>query len=108
MAGFNLPPGCSVRDIPGNGDESCQVCGQHEESCICPECPVCKQFGNPDCYKRKGFKNHGLIMSNEQLESLTKILNEIERQDKEEAEFYAEFYDSADLAAQQSLEDSFD
>jgi hypothetical protein len=54
VTGWNLPPGCSVRDIPGNGpeDETCLCCGRDAADCICPECPVCQHAcqGDPACY----------------------------------------------------------
>lgn len=79
MTSWNMPPGCNVRDIPGNNaDETCEVCGQGLDDCICPECPVCFSVGDPACYadnhihgnawcayrysdERDG--NHGLIRS---------------------------------------------
>lgn len=61
MTGFNLPPGCNVSDIPGNGDESCQVCFRPIEICICPECSVCQTYGDPICYVQ-----HGLVFSDQQ------------------------------------------
>ena len=45
MSGYNLPPGVSVRDLPGNGPEQgehsaeCKRynrgCSRHESDCIC-------------------------------------------------------------------------
>jgi hypothetical protein len=66
MAGFNLPPGCSVSDIPGNGPTPpCEVCGgnpdadNHEQTpCICPECPECGEYGNPNCYEAHGLRRN--------------------------------------------------
>lgn len=29
----------------------CEVCCLSVDLCICPECPHCKQVGNPKCYK---------------------------------------------------------
>lgn len=45
-------------------DELCEVCGLWLDDCICPECPVCGQFGNPMCYD-----DHGLILTSEQVAS---------------------------------------
>jgi hypothetical protein len=37
--GWSYPPGCS--GPPDDGPEPpCQVCGEYEEKCKCPECPV--------------------------------------------------------------------
>ena len=64
--GWNLPPGCSYSDLPGNQpDFPCEVCGKMPDACICPECPECGQFGNPECYTK-----HGLVMTQEQIDSL--------------------------------------
>jgi hypothetical protein len=53
MTGWNMPPGCNVRDIPGCGDESqCDCCGHDTADCICPECPKCNDYGNLECYKQ--------------------------------------------------------
>jgi hypothetical protein len=51
MTGWNMPPGCNVRDIPGQEDYPCECCGHDSADCICPECPVCKESGNKECYK---------------------------------------------------------
>lgn len=48
-----MPPGCNVRDIPGNEEYPCECCGHDAADCICPECPVCKESGNTDCYQKK-------------------------------------------------------
>lgn len=65
---FNLPPGCRVSDIPGNGPcPPCDVCGGDPDkqkppgNCICPECPVCGDYGNPACYQ-----DHGMVKTLEQ------------------------------------------
>ena len=35
----------------------CETCGAtHEDDCICKECPVCEEYGNPNCYKEHGMK----------------------------------------------------
>jgi hypothetical protein len=66
MSGFNLPPGCSVRDIPGNDyDPPCDVCGQ---DCICPECPICGTAGDPGCYEQ-----HGMTRTQEQIDGLAAL-----------------------------------
>jgi len=57
--GSSYPPGCS--GTPYDNDYPCEVCGETEDNCICPECPVCGEVGNPDCYIE-----HGMILSDEQ------------------------------------------
>ncbi len=66
MSGYNLPPGCSVRDLPGCADEMpCAVCGEHELSCECPECSVCRTIGDEYCYLC-----HGMVRTKKQIASL--------------------------------------
>lgn len=62
--GWSLPPGVSMRDIdPDPGP--CQVCGRDPSGdCLCPECPTCGVFGDPECYEK-----HGLVRTPEQIES---------------------------------------
>ena len=55
--GWSYPPGCSG---PPEHDIYCQVCGEHEDKCDCPECEICGDFGNPECYEK-----HGLIKGKE-------------------------------------------
>lgn len=68
MGAFNMPPGCSPRDIPGNdADESCAVCCQFIDDCKCPECPTCGSVGDPRCYEDiepdELIKSHGMRLS---------------------------------------------
>ena len=51
--GWSYPPGCSG---PPDDDWDCEVCGEPTDNCICPECPVCEDIGNPDCYVNHGLK----------------------------------------------------
>jgi hypothetical protein len=41
-------------------DEPCEICGGwtdgDEPECICPECDVCGEYGNPECYQRHGLR----------------------------------------------------
>ena len=57
--GWDYPPG--VSSLPWDHDYPCDVCGEFEDDCICPECPVCGDFGNASCYPM-----HGLHRSHEQ------------------------------------------
>lgn len=80
MSGFNLPPGCSNRDIENSfGIEGpCECCGKDIDNCICPECPVCSTFGDKKCYCEGG---HGLVYTPEQLAGqaeLKKYMEEME------------------------------
>jgi len=50
---------------PDWDEEPCSCCGKAIDDCICPECPVCEEYGNPECYKE-----HGLKYSAEQVEGM--------------------------------------
>lgn len=60
LFGWSYPPGCT-----GPPDEPilCEVCGL-EDDCICPECPVCGEQGNPACYD-----THGLVRTAKQVQA---------------------------------------
>ena len=60
--GWDYPPGCSG---PPDYDVPCDICGEEVDDCICPECPVCGSYGDPDCYI-----NHGMRRTEEQKFSL--------------------------------------
>ena len=62
--GWDLPPGCSTRDLPGNQSYPCDVCGRLDDDCICPECFVCGSVFTISCY-RAGH----LVLSQEQIKS---------------------------------------
>lgn len=42
----------------------CEMCGNECGSCICGECPICGEAGNPECYKE-----HGMEETDEQVQS---------------------------------------
>lgn len=67
LFGWDLPPGCTMRDIDEQAGvgEICEVCGYVVEKCICAECPVCSENGNPNCYGDT-VHAHGLEKSKEQ------------------------------------------
>lgn len=50
--GWWYPPGAANDpNAPYNQeDPPCEVCGQWPDDCVCPECPVCGDYGNPVCY----------------------------------------------------------
>lgn len=69
LFGWDYPPG--VSKLPWDEEYPCEVCGQSVDECICPECLVCEEWGNPQCYI-----HHGLHRTEEQ-----KFLKEVaERQ----------------------------
>jgi len=57
--GWSYPPGCS--GLPWDEEGPCEVCGNVVDNCICPECPECGSYGDPNCYP-----SHGLHRSFEQ------------------------------------------
>jgi hypothetical protein len=59
--GWSLPPGVTMNDIDPP-ERPCEVCGIEAGNCICPECPVCGEAGNPECYEA-----HGLVRTPEQI-----------------------------------------
>lgn len=72
--GWSYPPGCN--GTPYDEDYPCEVCGGYDtiggkgkNQCVCPECKVCGEVGNPDCYLPVDSKNefhHGQVMTEEQ------------------------------------------
>ena len=52
LFGWSYPPGCN--SVPGDEPVFCEVCGLIDD-CICPECPICHEQGNPKCYKEHGM-----------------------------------------------------
>lgn len=51
--GWSYPPGAANDpNAPYNqtDDGPCNVCGQRLDECICPECPLCGDVGDPSCY----------------------------------------------------------
>ena len=53
---------------PDYDEGPCQCCGKLIDDCICPECPVCSEYGDPNCYKE-----HGLKYSAEQVEGIVAV-----------------------------------
>lgn len=80
--GWSYPPGCSG---PPEDDSWCEVCGKEAGDCICPECVVCGDAGNPSCYK-----DHGLEASEEQRQSLESTNAAREAEVKAESDYYAQ------------------
>lgn len=79
--GWSYPPGAADDPFaPYNQDDPpCDVCGGFPEvDCLCPECPVCGQQGNPNCYKPKAEGGCGLETSAAQAAQLERKLHEWE------------------------------
>jgi hypothetical protein len=80
--GWSLPPGVTNRmiDEAYGREEPCEVCGQWPDDCICPECPICGEYGRSGCYGKIPAPGllapyesgnelpHGLVRSAEQIE----------------------------------------
>jgi len=65
--GWSLPPGCHT--LPGEELQYCEICGEDENNCICPECSVCGEaWGDPQCYELKPG-GCGLAKNQDQIES---------------------------------------
>jgi hypothetical protein len=80
--GWSYPPGCSgPPDDPG----FCEVCGENIDYCECPECPICHEYGNPDCYKF-----HGMKRTEEQKFSLECAEREWRSRSFDESEYWKE------------------
>lgn len=62
-------------------DPHCEVCGNTPDNCPCEECPVCREIGNPACYKE-----HGLEETDEQIQS--RIRNDPDNFIYDPAEWY--------------------
>jgi hypothetical protein len=66
--GWSYPPGCSG---PPEYPEGCEVCLSSVDDCECPECSICGEQGNPECYEK-----HGLDRSLEQ--KISKVKYELQ------------------------------
>lgn len=87
--GWSLPPGCGI--LPGEEEYPCDVCGgMPEKDCICPGCPVCGSYGNPDCYVGSGAIDHGLKKTQEQIDQLAAKEEEWAEQDQIEDIYLSE------------------
>ena len=84
--GWSYPPGCS--GTPFDEEEWCACCGQGEFSCICPECPVCYEAGNPACYDPE---THNLVYSQAQEESYDAACAQTEADNAADAAFWEEW-----------------
>lgn len=67
MTGWNLPPGCTYRDIDELAGvyDMCDVCGQYVDNCVCPNC-ACGEYGRLKCYEAIGDGGHGMRMNKAQ------------------------------------------
>lgn len=55
-----------------NDDGPCEVCGKVIDDCICPECTVCGEKGQPTCYVNSA-NNHGMERTKAQIDSLSTV-----------------------------------
>lgn len=95
--GWSYPAGCN--SVPGDEDEGpCQVCGRLD--CVCPECPVCGETGNPQCYDLVAEAErwrylpqsvfHVLLTSPEQDEGRERMQKILKEENRREAEYWRE------------------
>lgn len=71
--GWSYPPGAAGDPTaPYNQEYYCEVCGQHEDKCVCPECKECGTVGDPNCYK-----HHGMELNEEQILAKEKAQDKI-------------------------------
>jgi len=87
----NYPPGFNGH-FPWDDPYFCEVCGNDADNdCICPECPECGDYGNPECYQK-----HGLVLNKYQRITLEyrEYLDIL--QGKEDDMFYQDHYLSGD------------
>ena len=98
--GWSLPPGVTDRmiDEAYGFDQPCEVCAGNPEldndtegGCICPECPVCGDYGNPDCYEQ----GH-LMISEAQKAQKEKFEKQWEEDTRAEADRMYEDYKEAE------------
>lgn len=54
LFGWSYPPGCN--GTPFDDDYPCELCGEFEDDCICPECKVCGSVGDYGCYLEHGLR----------------------------------------------------
>jgi hypothetical protein len=81
--GWSYPPGAANDpNAPYNqtDDGPCDVCGKAIDDCICPECDVCGETGNTECY------DEHMVRTQQQIDSRA----EAERQWTEQARAEAE------------------
>lgn len=87
--GWDYPPGC--HSVPGDEDEYCEVCGRSvdNDECICPECPVCFEQGDPDCYREMNGVQH-MQRTQAQRDSMAEMDKYWEEENRKEYEAEAE------------------
>ena len=82
--GWSYPAGAeNDPNAPWNQEEGpCEICGRFSVDCICPECPTCECVGDPTCYKE-----HGLVRTKEQIDSLANAESQWEQEAREDEEY---------------------
>jgi hypothetical protein len=82
--GYSYPPGCS--GPPDDDPGPCLCCGGDPAGCDCPECPVCGEAGNPECYVA-----HGLAYSEAQTRGREAMQARMAEEARAENEFWSQF-----------------
>ena len=62
--GWDLPPGCSGRDIDNafGAEPVCDLCGVGVDACDCPDCLKCGEVGRAEC-----LTDHDMTLTPEQI-----------------------------------------
>jgi len=98
--GWSYPPGCSG---PPDEDFPCEVCGLFPDDCICPECPICGEYGQPSCYLEHGLRR------TEQQKFLKEIFDrEMEKYIQAENAMWDDYMDDEERQAGEKLAAIFD
>jgi hypothetical protein len=109
--GWSLPPGCTNRmiDEAAGVDQPCAVCAMDVADCCCPECPVCGENGNPQCYETSnGDKRHGLKLNKEQAIARQKAVVYVVKQRVQDEEQCLAAIESTDDNMTWHLDDTLD
>lgn len=96
--GWSYPPG-----VTSDGYDKfypCHVCGNFDTDCICPDCPICGEYGNPRCYPAH------LALTQAQRDSKWKHEQEMEALRHAETAYLTEEYSFTHTIAQEMAHDA--
>lgn len=98
--GWSYPPGC--HGTPYDEPDFCEVCGGNidADECLCEECSVCSEVGNPACYT-----GHGMTQTDEVKAIISAREAETEARFNAEADgLYEAMSDEFDITSDSFLE----